>query len=154
MDLVNLQVNTFQKRCSSPEPWGFWTKCNRQNGGLSESGKMGFEKWNISPKMLKRSVESSAVHWLNTKEECRLMRTRGFVSSGGNLLRNVRQAGHMANKEGLLVHVRTHNPNGCQILLGTWSLICSEFVLGLACLCSCANNSVHGGYIRYSGTVL
>lgn len=57
--------------------------------------------------MLKRSVESSAVHWLKTKEECRLDENEGFVSSGGNLLRNVRQAGHMANKEGLLVHVRT-----------------------------------------------
>ncbi len=34
------------------------------------------------------------------------MRTRGLSQVEG-LLRNVRQAGHMADKEGLLVHVRT-----------------------------------------------
>lgn len=57
--------------------------------------------------MLKVSVESSAVHWLKIKEECKLDENEGFVPSGGNSLRNSRQADHMVVKEGLKDHVRT-----------------------------------------------
>lgn len=96
--------------------------------------------------MLKRSAESSAVHWLKIKEECRLDENEGFVSSGWNLLRNLSQAGHMADKEGLLVHVRTFEDTQPKRVPN--SLICLEFVLGLACLCSCANITVYGGYMH------
>lgn len=52
----------------------------------------------MNPKILKVSVESSAVHWLKIKEECKLNENEGFVPSRGNSLRNLRQAGHMVVK--------------------------------------------------------
>lgn len=108
-------------------------------------------------KTLKVSVESSAVHWLKIKEECKLDENEGFVPSGGNSLRNLRQAGHMVVKEGLKVHVRTHKdtqPKQVPNYTGyTWSLICLEFVLGLECLCTCETTRFMEGTYA-SGTVL
>ncbi len=77
MDLVNLQVNTFQKRCSSPEPWGFCTKSNRKHGGVSVK----VERWDLkSEHQSKNAKEISREQCSTLVEKKRRMRTDESMS--------------------------------------------------------------------------